>query len=92
MSKQHVDVKTEKVRVIFEKAREVIDALPRGQKIPATTLAENLGKDLGMTGPQLYPILKVLLEDYPDRLIKRGAQGGIYNPTDEERVKLGWSV
>jgi hypothetical protein len=88
MNKTHVDLSLDKVRAIFEKASTIIEAIPKGQKIPATTLAENLAKDIGMTGPQLYPTLKILIDDYPNRIIKRGAHGGIYNPTDEERAKM----
>jgi|SRR5579885_1336065 len=84
MNKDHVELSLDKVRAIFEKASTIIEAIPKGQKIPATTLAENLAKEIGMTGPQLYPTLKLLIDNYPGRWIKRGAHGGIYNPTDEE--------
>ena len=78
-SKQHMDsVWENKIRPIFEKAREQIDALKPGEKIPATTLAENLAKPLGMTQAQLYPTLKFLFDGYPGVEVRRGAHGGIF--------------
>ena len=80
----HLDLRTNSVRAIYEKAAVRIEAIKPGEKIPATKLSDDLAKELGMTGPQLYPTLKVLLEDYPGVWIKRGAQVGIYRPTAEE--------
>lgn len=91
INSSHVDERIARVRALFEKASEIIEAIPKGQKIPATKLAEDLAKEFGQTGPQLYTTLKILIDDYPGRIIKRGAHGGIYNPTDEEREKLGWN-
>ena len=80
----HLDVRAATVRAIYEKAAVRIEAIKPGEKIPATKLADDLAEELDMTGPQLYPTLKILLEDYPGVWIKRGAQGGIYRPTAEE--------
>lgn len=74
----HLDLATAKVRAIFEKASARIEAIKPGEKIPATKLAEDLAEELDLTGPQLYPTLKILFEDYPGVDVKRGAQGGIY--------------
>ena len=76
-SKQHIDNVLANLRSIFEKTAGRIDALKPKEKIPATKLAEEIGKEIGMTGPQLYPTLKFLFEDYPGVTIKVGAQGGI---------------
>jgi len=73
----HVDESLAKVRIIFEKASERIEALQSGEKIPATKLAEELAQDIGMTGPQLYPTLLFVIKDYPGVAVKRGAHGGI---------------
>jgi len=77
-SKQHIDNVLAELRPLFEKAASRIDALKEGEKIPATKLAEDLAKELGMTGPQLYPTLKLLFEGYPGVKILKGAHGGIY--------------
>ena len=78
MSNQnHIDESLAKIRVIFEKASEKIEALSSGGKIPATALAAELGESVGMTGPQIYPTLKFLLDGYPGVDVKRGAHGGI---------------
>lgn len=78
MNKQHVDDTLARIRPILEKASARIEAIPPGQKIPATTLADELAKELGMTGPQLYPTLKFLFTGYPGVDVRAGAHGGIY--------------
>lgn len=78
MSDKHVENSLDKIRTIFKKAQSRIDAIPEGGKIPATQLAEDIAKEHGMTGPQLYPTLKFLLDGYPGVDIRRGAHGGIF--------------
>lgn len=80
----HLDLATAKIRSIYEKASSRIEAIKPGEKIPATKLADDLAKELDMTGPQLYPTLKVLFDGYPGVVVKRGAQGGIYRPLPGE--------
>lgn len=77
---QHVEEALNEVRALFLKAATRIEAIKPGEKIPATQLAEELAKEQSpdMTGPQLYPTLKILLENYPGVDIRRGAHGGIY--------------
>jgi hypothetical protein len=41
-------------------------------------LADELAKEIGMTGPQLYPTLKFLFQGYPGVDVRAGAHGGIY--------------
>ena len=77
-NQQHIEDSLEKIRSIFVKASDAIDVLKSGEKIPATKLAEDLAKDVGLTGPGLYPTLKFLLEGFPGVEIRRGAHGGIY--------------
>jgi len=77
-SKQHMEnVWAKRIRPLFEKAAERIDALKPGEKVPATELAKEVGKSFGMTGPQAYPILKLFFDNYPGVTVKRGAHGGI---------------
>lgn len=77
-SKQHIDnVLNTKIREIFEKAATRIDELLPGEKVAATTLAEDIAKGYGMTGPQLYSTLKFLFDGYPGVTVRRGAHGGI---------------
>lgn len=77
MSEQHIDNSLDKIRTIFIKAHQRIDALKPGEKIPATVLAAELGKEIGVPGPQLYPTLKFLFDGYPGVEVRRGAHGGI---------------
>ena len=77
MNVDHVENSLAKIRTIFEKASERIEALKVGEKIPATVLADDLAKEHGMTGPQLYPTLKFLFDGYPGVDIRKGAHGGI---------------
>jgi len=75
----HIEEALGEVRTLFMKAATRIEALKPGEKIPATQLAEDLAKEQGMTGPQLYTTLKhYLFEGYPGVEIRRGAHGGIY--------------
>jgi hypothetical protein len=75
---QHIEDSLQEVRALFMRAAIRIEAIKPGEKIPATTLAELLAKEQGMTGAQLYPICKLLVNDkYPGVVIRRGAHGGI---------------
>jgi hypothetical protein len=76
--KAHVDQVLDDIRGIYLHAAERIEALRPGEKLPATALAEDLARGLGLTGQQLYPIVKRLLDGYPGTTLKRGAHGGIY--------------
>lgn len=76
----HLEAALAQVRALFIKAATRIEAIPPGGKIPATTLAEELAKEQGETGPQVYPTLKILLNGYPGVKILRGAHGGIHRP------------
>jgi hypothetical protein len=75
--KAHVDQVLDDIRGIYMRVVERIEALGPGERLPATSLAEDLARGLGMTGPQLYPIVKRLLDGYPGTTLKRGAHGGI---------------
>lgn len=77
MNTKHIDDSLAKIRTVFEKASQRIEALKTGEKIPATKLADDLAKEIGMTGPSLYPTLLFLIKDYPGVDIKKGAHGGI---------------
>ncbi len=82
----HLEAALDEIRTLFTKAAARIEAIKPGEKIPATQLAEDLAKEQGMTGPQLYPTLKTLLDGYPGVIIRRGAHGGIYRPLPTEVV------
>lgn len=76
----HREKALNEVRTFFNKAIERIEAIKPGEKIPATQLAEDLAKEQSpdLTGPQVYPTLKILLDKYPGVDVRRGAHGGIY--------------
>jgi hypothetical protein len=78
MQSQHIENSLGKIKLIFEKASERIDALKSGEKIAATELAKELGVEFGISGPVLYQTLLFLIKDYPGTYTKRGAMGGIY--------------
>jgi hypothetical protein len=74
----HVEEVLDDIRALYIKAATRVESLKVGEKVPATKLAEELAKELGKTGPTIYPILKLLLsDDYPKVKIKKGAQGGV---------------
>jgi hypothetical protein len=80
---QHIEEALNEVRALFVKAATRIETLAPGEKVPATTLAEDLARAIiqpdgkPMTGPQIYPTLKFLFKGYPGVEIARGAHGGI---------------
>lgn len=74
---QHIENSLDDIRKIFKEAAKHIDAIEPGCKIPATALAETLAKQFDTKGPQLYPVLKYLFNNYPGVKILRGAHGGI---------------
>ena len=76
----HIESAVDAVRALYLKAATRIEAIKPGEKIPATQLANELAVEQGITGPALYPVLKMLLVNYPGVEIKRGATGGIYKP------------
>ncbi len=73
----HIESALDEIRALYIKAATEIEALKVGEKIPATTLAGDLAKEQGKTGPQIYPTLKLLFDGYPKVVIKKGAMGGI---------------
>ena len=81
---QHIEKALDEIRVqLFDKAAARILALKDDEKVPATTLAEELAREIiqpdgkPMTGPQVYPTLKFFLKGLPCFEITRGAHGGI---------------
>lgn len=85
---EHVEASLDKIREIFVKASERVEALEHGGKIPATALAEEIGSEFGLTGPQTYPVLKFLFNSYPGIIVRRGAHGGLIKPAPgTENVK-----
>ena len=73
----HINKSLATIRTIFEKASTRIEALKPGEKVTATGLAKELGAEIGMAGPALYPTLKFLFEGYPGVSVTKGANGGI---------------
>src|ERR1700722_18925224 len=55
--KAHVDQVLDDIRGIYLQAAERIEALRPGEKLPATSLAEDVARGLAMTGPQRYGVL-----------------------------------
>ena len=74
---QHIENSLSQIRDIFVKAATRIETIKPGEKIPATALAEELAKEIGSTGPALYPTLLFLYKGYPEIVIKKGAHGGL---------------
>lgn len=83
---EHIEAALTDMRALFMKAATRIEAIKPGEKIPATQLADDLAKEQGQTGPQLYPTLKRLTDGYPGVIIRRGAHGGIFRPLPETAV------
>ena len=76
---KHIDESLAKIRVLFEKAAAKIELLPADgkSKIAATALAAEIGKEVGISGPTLYPTLLFMFKNYPGTALRKGAHGGI---------------
>jgi hypothetical protein len=77
MSNQNIDVALGKVRDLYLRVSEEIEKMKPGEKIAATKLTATIATELGTTGPTIYPILKILYDNYPGITFKKGAQGGL---------------
>jgi hypothetical protein len=77
MNKEHIENKLAMVRAIFEETSSRIEALRPGERLIATALAKTLGNKYGISGPSLYPIINLLIKDYPNTKMHRGAKGGL---------------
>lgn len=77
MQDQHIDNSLLKIRAIYVKAVERLEALAPGEKVAATALAAELATEFGLSGAALYPTLKFLFDGYPYFDILRGAHGGL---------------
>ena len=86
-SKKHIEDALNKIRVIFEAAEERIEAQQIGSTIAATILAKELGEPMGISGPEMYPTLRFLYRDYPNRWLRKGSSGGLYFFTPEDLAK-----
>jgi hypothetical protein len=77
--KKHIDDSLAKIRVIFEAAAAVIEALPEDgkSKVPGTTLAGEVGKPFGINMASMYPTMLFLYKGYPGTELRKGAHGGI---------------
>jgi hypothetical protein len=74
----HVENSLVKVRQMFESAALHIEALkPGAKRLPSTVLADQIAKEHGMTRAQVYPVLLLLLEGYPNIARHNGRNGGI---------------
>jgi len=76
----HIELRITELRDFWMKAAERIENIKVGEKIPATTMAEELASERGSTSSRVYPWLKMLTEDYPGVVVRAGRFGGIYRP------------
>lgn len=77
MSQEHITANVKRIEEIFQKVSKRIDALKTGERLPVTALAADLGKEYDLSGVQLYPIISLLMHEYPGFTVYRGAKGGI---------------
>lgn len=77
MSNSNIDVALGKVRDLYVRTSEEIEKMQPGEKIAATKLAQTIAAEIGTTGPAIYPVLKILFDNYPGITFKKGAQGGL---------------
>lgn len=81
---EHIDdVINNKIRPLLMEASDIIEAQKPGDKIPVTQLAKIVAERHGTTGPALYNLIRMIIDDYPNRRFKRGAHGGVEYPLPE---------
>ena len=86
MNKQvelHIETRINDIRTIYLKAVERLEALKPGERIPSTTLAKDIAKEMGQKDTQIYPILLPILVGYPRFVRRVGAKGGMERLPDE---------
>jgi hypothetical protein len=78
MSSTHLDtVLNGTVRTILAAIDKHVNAIPIGTRVPAGKLSEEIGAEVDMTGPQVQPFMRLLLNGYEGFKVSRGAKGGI---------------
>jgi hypothetical protein len=80
MNKQvelHIETRINDIRSIYLKAVERLEMLKPGERIPSTTLAKDIAKEMGQKDTQIYPILLPMLVGYPRFVRRVGAKGGM---------------
>lgn len=81
---KHIEDTLSKIRELYVAAHQRIEFMKPGQRMAATLLADELARIYGTTGPQIYPVLSLLLKEYPGIKVKRGPTGGIIKLDKEE--------
>lgn len=87
-SENHIETTlNSRIQPIFQRATERIESLKVGERIAATTLAEEIAPEFGMKWQALYAILKLLFDQgFPGFKISRGSKGGVERlPFEEEK-------
>lgn len=74
---EHIENTLDEIRASYIKAATRIESLKLKEKVPATKLVEELAAEQGKTMAQIYPIMKLLFNNYPNVDVLRGAHGGI---------------
>jgi hypothetical protein len=73
MSHPSVDLALDLIRPFFDEAQAHIEAMKVGDKVPATKLAASIAERHGMSGPQIYTLLKFFFDSCPELKVSRGA-------------------
>jgi hypothetical protein len=74
----HIEKTLDAVRTIYKQTADIIATLKSGEKIATTELATQVAKNYGKTGPQMYPIILMVVNEFPGTTRKRGVKGGVW--------------
>lgn len=79
---QHIETILDQIRTLFVEAATRIESIKLNEKITATQLADDLAKERGQKRSDIYPIIHLMIENYPNVAIRAGRYGGI------EKIKM----
>jgi len=88
MSHPSVDLALDLIRPFFDEAQAHIEAMKVGDKVPATKLAASIAERHGMSGPQIYTLLKFFFDSCPELKVSRGAHGGLLKIVPNTEAEL----
>jgi hypothetical protein len=74
---QHLDLATQKIRQIFNKTSDRLEQVKPGETLTVGKLSSDVGAEVGLTRGQVYPILVMMLDNYPGFKRKKGSSGGM---------------
>lgn len=79
-TEEHMNQSLSYVKTMYCHAINRIEAIPKGEKLTQTDLLKHVAEKMNTTPANIYYFVKVLLKNYPNKVIKeKGIGAGIFN-------------